>query len=459
MLGGRAARRYDRGVPRDEPLQTARTGPPARSTRRSSRRPPPAPEAPTAPARPPGWLTFIAGAALTLLAYGAQRDPDPSRAPLKTATNAVRPAHREPMEHDEPDLDTPAARPERERVAELDAAAPLEEPSADDAEGMEPQTLIARVPARPDAGAPALAAPARSAIQPAPPAAPGLPPGHPAVDEASAPAPDESAAEATPEREPTRTVRHVEVSVISRWQQPGLCEKSGPAAAARRTMMAHFQRVRWEPSAILFLDPRLPFGTQRSLVPPLETAEREIAEQLDLHPTRPDVFAYRDTQLLLAGGCTNDNVVAYYDGDLHVVATHADVQQSITHEYTHHALMTAGLIAPAWAQEGIAMNVARETWWQTSDWLDRVAARPYGIDIMERTVPYTMTSEQSLAFYVQAAAMVWCSTLDDPDGLRGLVRKLGGAGSSLDYELPALADPSRMRACTREILSAAAEAQ
>jgi hypothetical protein len=337
----------------------------------------------------------------------------------------------------------------------------MEQPAShDDVDPAEaPPVPVAELPARPDAGAAVVMAAAPApAIQPALPLGhPALPPGHPGLP--PAPAPDDAPIEGAPVEQAPRVVRHVEVTIISRWQQPGMCEKSGPAAAARRTMMARFQRVKWEPNAVLFLDPRLPFGTQRNLFGPLENAEREIAEQLDLHPTRPDVFAYRDTQLLLAGGCTNDNVVAYYDGDLHVVATHADVQQSITHEYTHHALMTSGLVAPAWAQEGIAMNVARETWWQTNEWLDRVAARPFSIDVMERTVPYTMTSEQSLAFYVQAAAMVWCSTLDEPEGLRGLVRKLISSGSTLDYELPPLAEPSGLRACTREILDAASEAQ
>ena len=452
----RVARRYDPRVPRDEPPQPARTRPPAGSARRPSRQEAPA----AAPQGPPGWLAFIAGAALTVLAYGALRDPEPARTRVKTATNAVRPSQREPAEHGERAIDTPAARPSNP-LFDVDAAAPLEEPGEDEADATEaPAVLAPSVPSRPDAGAPAIAVPAPPSQTALPPARAALPLGHPSLDVAPASTPEEPPGEAAPADEVTRaTVRHVEVTVISRWQQPGMCEKSGPASAARRTMMARFQRVKWEPNAILFLDPRLPFGTQRSLLPPLETAEREIAEQLDLHPTRPDVFAYRDTQLLLAGGCTNENVVAYYDGDLHVVATHADVQQSITHEYTHHALMTSGLVAPAWAQEGIAMNVARETWWQTSEWLDRVAARPYSIDIMERTVPYTMTSEQSLAFYVQAAAMVWCSTLDDPEGLRGLVRKLSNAGSPLRYELPPLAEPSSLRACTREILSAASEAE
>jgi hypothetical protein len=407
------------------------------------------------PQGPPKWLAFIAGAALTVLAYGALRSPERPR-PAAKAMQALSPAsaHRArtpPAEHRT--SESASARPTRtEPVAvlmEADAGAPFDEPPDDDQAGADlagpSAPAPARAPAQPDAGT-RLAGPS-----------PALPLGHPPLGHpplGHPPISDPAASDEPPEDVVRATIRRVEVTVISRWQQPGMCEKPGPASAARRAMMGRFQRVKWEPNAILFLDPRLPYGSQRNLFAPLEAAEREIAEQLDLHPARPDVFAYRDTQLLLAGGCTNDNVVAYYDGDMHVVATHSDVQQSITHEYTHHALMTSGLVAPAWAQEGIAMNVARETWWQTGEWLERVAARPFALDVMERTVPYTMTSEQALAFYVQAAAMVWCSTLDDPEGLRGLVRKLSTSGSTLDYELPPLAEPSSLRACTREILDA-----
>lgn len=398
----------------------------------------------SADSRVPSWLAFMAGAALVLLGYGALREPERPAKPRATSRS----------EKQAPSAPRRSAAPRGARA--LAERRPLQpSPTAwvgpdagltlawddvgeDEPTPESPPPAPARTPpnvprarhAHPDAGTRATA----------------LPSGHPALDELPA---DEVI-----EAPSSLGVRRVEVSVIRRWQQPGLCDKAGPAAAARRTMMAQFRRVAWGQDAIVFVDPRMPPSVARNLFAPLENAENEISAQLGLQPARPDVFAYRDTQLLLAGGCTNDNVVAYYDGDLHVVATHADVQQSITHEYTHHALMTAGLVAPAWAQEGIAMNVARETWWQTGDWLDRVAAHPYTLDIMERSVPYTMSSDQALAFYVQAAAMVQCASLDDPDGIKGLFRKLsaGSVGGTVEYELPPIAEPSAMRSCTRELL-------
>jgi hypothetical protein len=100
------------------------------------------------------------------------------------------------------------------------------------------------------------------------------------------------------------------------------------------------------------------------------------------------------------------------------------------------------------------MTVARETWWRQRGWLERVASRPFSIDAMERAVPYTLSSEQALAFYVQAAAMVACAVHDRPRGLSNLVQALRpeSNGADLDYELPPLAEPRAFRACSELLL-------
>jgi hypothetical protein len=249
-------------------------------------------------------------------------------------------------------------------------------------------------------------------------------------------------------------VRHVEYTVVSRWQHPGLCATDNEGLDVREVMKARFRQMEWGGGARLFLDPRLLEGADERLRNELATAERETRVQLALQPPRPDVFAYQDTALMLAAACTNDDVVAYYDGDVHVVLTHADVSQSVIHEYTHHALQTAGIVGPAWAQEGIAMTVARETWWRQRGWLERVASRPFSIDAMESAVPYTLSSEQALAFYVQAAAMVACAVHDRPKGLLDMVQalRLPSTGGDLDYDLPPLAEPRAFRACSELLL-------
>jgi hypothetical protein len=136
------------------------------------------------------------------------------------------------------------------------------------------------------------------------------------------------------------------------------------------------------------------------------------------------------------------------------VPTQDDVAQSVIHEYTHHALVSAGVVGPAWAHEGIAMLVARETWWRQREWLERVAERPFALEDMESAVPYTLESEQATLFYVQSAAMVACAVQEEPGGLKAFVQALasGSRGTRLTYELPSLADPRFFRACSRELL-------
>jgi hypothetical protein len=436
-------------VTRERPIRPSAADAAGRS--RATRRKPLAQAAPEREAARP-WLGWVVGAAaVAALAYGALRE-GPEREATASARDGTAPSRRNP--------------PRRERLASQQGTL---RPSAPPPEAGGPLDGTTLGGLRWDAGSwggeldpgepspPAPEAPTepaatrgdrvREARADAGPRHPPLPPGHPALDEPAAP-PEEA-----PEEPGVSIIRRLDLTVIRRWQQPGLCQQANRASAARRVTMSRFRRVDWPPDALLFLDPRLFRSTQKTLLESLEVAEREIAEQLAIRPSRPDVFAYRDTALLLAGSCANDGVVAYYDGNLHVVATHADVQESITHEYTHHALMTAGLIGPAWAQEGIAMNVARETWWQTPEWLERVAAQPFSLEVMERTVPYTMSSEEALSFYVQAGAMVRCAILAEPEGLRGLVQRLraGAWGGSLEYELPPLADPSALGACVRAL--------
>jgi hypothetical protein len=218
--------------------------------------------------------------------------------------------------------------------------------------------------------------------------------------------------------------------------------------------MLHFRRLYWDNDAALFLDPRLSNAIQSRLVGQLEAAAGTVRHQLQLEPAHPNVFAYADERLLLAASCANKDVVAYYDGAIHVVPSHTDVAQSVVHEYTHHALISSGLVGPAWAQEGIAMTVANETWWRQREWLDRVAQKPFSIESMEQAVPYTLSSEHATLFYVQAAAMVACALNDaDEGGLPGLLRSLRRSRSgALDYTLPGLSDPRFFRACANKLL-------
>ncbi len=250
--------------------------------------------------------------------------------------------------------------------------------------------------------------------------------------------------------------RPLELAPLRRWSQAGLCADPIEAAAARDGLRARFHDVSWGDTARLFIDPRLPPGAHVLLVSYLEQAELIIKSDLGLEPERPEVFAYFDSQLLLAAACTNDDVVAYYDGALHVVLSHADVRDSVLHEYTHHALISAGLLGPTWAQEGIAMHVARERWWLDKSWLARVAARPLSLGAMEQAIPYTLSSEQAVLFYVQSASMVACAIKDDDSGVRGLFLELSAppnpSGPELSYELPEALEPAAWRRCIHALM-------
>jgi hypothetical protein len=340
--------------------------------------------------------------------------------------------------------------PRRERV----------EPREPQAESFEPSTGERRAidgvaPATPDAGAAAPVTHASSVTILEPPsdvhhhAIPGTPP---ATRSRLEQAHDDTAS-GEPQPERRLPPRRVELTAFRVWQQPGLCAKPEAASEAHGGLMRRF-RVVDEGGGRFYVDPRLPAGAEASLLVHLEAAEREARAELELTAQRPEVFVYYDLELLLAAACINDDVVAYYDGAVHVVHGRNDARESVVHEYAHHVLMTNGILGPAWAHEGIAMHVASENWWRTRHWLERVADQPFSVDVMEREVPYTLSSEQAVLFYVQAAAMVACAARAEPEGLAGLARVLGAshAGGELSYDLEVPTTPAALRTCVGRLL-------
>ncbi|WP_437521535.1 translation initiation factor IF-2 [Sorangium sp. So ce726] len=216
-------------------------------------------------------------------------------------------------------------------------------------------------------------------------------------------------------------------------------------------MISRFRDETWGDAGRLYVDPRLPDNAHLPLLDHLEHAEREVFYRLELKAQRPDVFAYLDTELLVAAACTNRGVVAYYDGALHVVTTRADIRASVLHEYTHHVLMSHGMLGPAWAQEGIAMYVAQETWWLDPLRLEQVGDAPMPLQVMEQAVPYTLRTDDALMFYVQAASMVRCFVRGDNARLRRLMDAMGtteeAALDGSSDELAQLLEPSTWKSC------------
>jgi len=286
---------------------------------------------------------------------------------------------------------------------------------------------------------------------------------------ASAPLPPESASSLpsalapTPEasasavqevvHEPRRVLR----AAVAAWSKPGLCTNSFDAASVRETMTSNFRRLELGEKGALYLDPRLPADAERPLLGSVDQAEKELRLRLGLLPPRPTIFVYFDQQLLKAAACINEEVAAFYDGALHVVAGRPDLPVSMLHEYSHHALFHVGLSAPTWAQEGIAMNIARERWWQEPHFLAALLDRPFSMDDMDRSIAYKLKPEQAIAFYVQSAALVECVLRARHWSLRELFSALssGASPDSVSYDLPELDRRSFLRECVEQGFSGA----
>ena len=241
------------------------------------------------------------------------------------------------------------------------------------------------------------------------------------------------------------------LAALAAWSKPGLCSSSPEAAAARDSITGTFRVWDGAERGKFYLDPRLPADAELPILGYLDQADNEISTRLGLHPARPIVFVYFDQQLMKAAACINEDAVAFYDGALHIVATRSDVLQSVVHEYTHHALFSSGMLGPAWAQEGIAMNVARENWWRDPKLLQALLSNGFDQEDMDRSIPYKLPPQQAVAFYVQSAALVECVLRKRSWGLKELFVALrAGAdvnGGTLTYDLPELAQRSFLRDC------------
>jgi hypothetical protein len=248
---------------------------------------------------------------------------------------------------------------------------------------------------------------------------------------------------------PARVPHRVPFALLAAWLKPGMCGSSSDANAVRATLTANFREVSPDEGGTLYLDPRLPVEAGQPILQALRLTEYEIGERLELRPPRPSIYVYADQPLMKAAACVNEDVVAFYDGALHLVANRTDLQSSLSHEYTHHALFSAGLIAPAWAQEGIAMNVAKERWWQDDRYLNGLFASPFSLEQMDHTIPYKLPSQQAVVFYVQSAALVECLLQARKWTLKELFSalKAGASTDSLTYDLAELEQSGFLPSC------------
>lgn len=376
-----------------------------------------------------GGVALTAAVALAALAVTALRGAPQ----IKESSTPAR------TERQERRLST--AEPERARARRADPApVPLDAPLAPILEDLPDADDLAE--ARPSESKPLAAeAPAKplAAEQPARP--------EPTTPEVAPELPDETPASPEAMRPKPRQVSLVQLQV---WSEPGMCGSS-EGNAARQSLIATFQLWDGGEQGQFRVDPRLPLEAINPILGYLGDAEQTVAARLKLQVPRPETFLYYDQRLLRAAACVNSEVVAYYDGSMHVVPGDADVRTSVIHEYTHHALFSSGLMGPAWAHEGLAMNLAQENWWMDQRWLSALLDHPLGIDDLDERVPYKLVPEQALEFYAQSAALVAC-VLDrhhwQPDALFAALRNgANNGGETLVYELPEIEYPSFLRGC------------
>jgi hypothetical protein len=247
--------------------------------------------------------------------------------------------------------------------------------------------------------------------------------------------------------------RWVQLSLLRARLHPGLCTTQDEGGEAQDRLRARFRGLAWGDPTRLFVDDRLPSSLDPPLLSALESAERDVGAALALLPPRPDVFAYLDRDLLRASSCAADGASAFYDGSLHVLVTRRGLPQRLQRQYARHALVSRGLVGPSWAREGVAVLVARETWWREPDWLDRIANAPVDLEAMERDWPEALPEREASLLYARSAAMCSCAMRAAEGGVLQLLDALDVTQSrgELSYWLPPSAEPSHLQACVADL--------
>ena len=92
---------------------------------------------------------------------------------------------------------------------------------------------------------------------------------------------------------------------------------------------------------------------------------------------------------------------------------------------------------------------AREHWWREGRFLQALVDHPFGMDEMDRAVPYKLNPEQAVAFYVQSAALVECVMRERRSSLRELFEALSArtTADSVSYDIPELDGRSFLSDC------------
>ncbi|WNG18309.1 hypothetical protein [Cystobacter fuscus] len=231
----------------------------------------------------------------------------------------------------------------------------------------------------------------------------------PAARAPSAPSPQPPRLEQG-QAQPSDEVRSDDPRLRVRWGKPGLCEEGTRPLVDREALLSRFVAGP-EGAEHIRRDPVLPALSAEFARQELDRAHRLLrillGSQVDA-VRAPSVFLYSSVEQLVSAACVNRATRGYYDGAIHV-ATERDLSESLLHEYTHHVLNQLGVRKPMWLHEGMAMLVARETWWQDPrlglhDWLPE-GHLPF--EALVEAFPHTADELFAGAAYYQSIAMVF----------------------------------------------------
>lgn len=186
-------------------------------------------------------------------------------------------------------------------------------------------------------------------------------------------------------------------------------------------------------------DPSVDGATLGRLALELQRARAGVGEWVDWPANAPPpvLVVYQTSEQLRGVACASAQTVGYYDGRIHISIdtelTEALVDQTLVHEYVHFALNSLGVPRPMWLHEGLAMQVAQETWWASSrlDLVRWLKTDHLPFDAMVLAFPHTADEKFALAAYFQSYKMVgFIQAMRGPNATRELVRRLSSLATS-----------------------------